>query len=52
MQAGIRGRNFYISRGQSRLQVSAIEIAVNHLLDIGMPDSVLPYEMFIIDSDK
>jgi frataxin-like iron-binding protein CyaY len=32
--------------------ISAIEIAIDHLLDIGPPESVLPGEMFLIDLDK
>lgn len=34
------------------VQITAIKIAVYHLLNIGPPESVLPREIFIIDLDK
>lgn len=43
---------FTLHTGEAVVQIAAVEIAVNHLLDIGPPESVLPGEMFIIDSDK
>ena len=33
---------FTLHAGKAAVQVAAIEIAVNHLLDIGPPKSVLP----------
>jgi hypothetical protein len=38
--------------GKAVVQVAAIEIAIDHLLDIGPPEAVLPGEMFVIDPDK
>ena len=34
------------------MQITAIEIAIDHLLDIWPPESVLPGEMLIIDPDE
>jgi hypothetical protein len=34
------------------VQIAAIEITIDHLLDIGPPESVLPGEMLIIDPNK
>jgi len=34
------------------VQIAAIEIAIDHLLDIGSPESVLPGKMLIIDPDE
>ena len=31
---------------------AAIQIPINHLLDVRLPESVLPGEMLVIDSDK
>jgi hypothetical protein len=38
--------------GKAVVQVTAIEITIDHLLDIGPPEAVLPGEMIIIDPDK
>ena len=38
--------------GKAVVQIAAIEIAIDHLLDIGPPESVLPGEMLVIDPDK
>ena len=38
--------------GESVVQVAAIEIPINHLLDIWPPESVLPGEMLVVDPDK
>jgi ABC-type amino acid transport substrate-binding protein len=38
--------------GKAVVQITAIEIAADHLLDIGPPESVLPGEIFVIDLDK
>jgi hypothetical protein len=43
---------FTFHAGKAVVQITAIKIAVNYLLDIGPPESVLPGEMFIIDSDE
>ena len=34
------------------MQIAAVEITIDHLLDIGPPESVLPGEIFVIDLDK
>jgi hypothetical protein len=34
------------------VQIAAVEIAIDHLLDIGPPESVLPGEMLVIDPDE
>jgi len=34
------------------VQIAAIEIAKDHFLDIGSPESVLPGKMLIIDPDE
>jgi hypothetical protein len=38
--------------GKAVVQITAIKVAVDHLLDIGPPESVLPGEIFVIDPDK
>jgi len=38
--------------GKAVVQIAAIEITIDHLLDIGPPESVLPGEMLIIDPNK
>ena len=38
--------------GKAVVQITAIEIAIDHLLDIGPPESVLPGEILVIDLDK
>jgi hypothetical protein len=43
---------FTFHAGKAVVQIAAIEIAIDHLLDIGPPESVLPGEMLIIDPDK
>jgi hypothetical protein len=43
---------FAFHTGKAVVQIAAIEIAIDHLLDIGPPESVLPGEMLVIDPDK
>ena len=43
---------FAFHAGKPVVQITAVEITIDHLLDIGPPESVLPGEMFIIDLDK
>ena len=43
---------FAFHAGKSVVQIAEIEITIDHLLDIGPPESILPREMFIIDMDK
>ena len=38
--------------GKAVVQIAAIQIPVNNLLQIGPPESVLPGEMIVIDPDK
>jgi len=38
--------------GKAVVQIAAVEITIDHLLDIGSPESVLPGEMIVIDPDK
>jgi hypothetical protein len=38
--------------GKAFVQIAAIEVPVNNLLQMGSPESVLPGEMIIIDQDK
>jgi hypothetical protein len=38
--------------GDAVVQNSAIQIPIDHLLDIGPPESVLPGEMLVIDHDE
>jgi hypothetical protein len=37
--------------GKAAVQIAAVEIAIDHLLDIWPPESVLPGEMLVIDPD-
>jgi hypothetical protein len=34
------------------VDVAAIQISINHLFDIGPPESVLPGELIVIDLDE
>ena len=43
---------FTFHAGKAVVQITAIEIAVDHLLDIGLPEAVLPGEILVIDLDK
>jgi hypothetical protein len=43
---------FAFHTGKAVVQITAIEITIDHLLDIGPPESVLPGEMLVIDPDK
>ena len=43
---------FTFHAGEAVVQITAIEVAVDHLLDIWPPESVLPGEIFVIDLDK
>ena len=43
---------FTFHAGKAVVQITAIEIAIDHLLDIRPPEAVLPGEMFIIDLEK
>jgi hypothetical protein len=38
--------------GKAVMRVAAIKITIDHLFDIGPPESVLPGEMIVIDPDK
>ena len=39
---------FAFHAGKAVVQIAAVEITIDHLLDIGPPESVLPGEMLII----
>jgi len=43
---------FTFHAGKAVVQITAIKITMDHLLDIGPPESVLPGEMLVIDPDK
>jgi len=43
---------FAFHAGKAVVQIAAIEIAKDHFLDIGSPESVLPGKMLIIDPDE
>jgi len=43
---------FAFHAGKAVVRVSAIKITMNHLLNIGTPESVLPGKMIVIDPDK
>ena len=43
---------FAFHTGKPVVQITAIEITIDHLLDIGPPEAVLPGEMLVIDPDK
>ncbi|MCX5874359.1 MAG: hypothetical protein NTY51_14160 [Deltaproteobacteria bacterium] len=43
---------FAFHAGKAVAQIAATEIAIDHLLDIEPPESVLPGEMLITDPDK
>ena len=43
---------FAFHAGKPVAQITAIEIAVDHLLDIGPPEAILTGEIFIVDLDK
>jgi len=43
---------FAFHAGKAVVQVPAIEMPVNDLLQIGPPEAVLPGEMLVIDPDK
>jgi ABC-2 type transport system permease protein len=43
---------FAFHTGEAVVQITAIEIAIDHLLDIGPPESILSGEMLVIDPDK
>ena len=43
---------FALHPGKAVVQVPAIEVPVNDLLQIGPPEAVLPGEMLVIDPDK
>ena len=43
---------FTFHAGKAVVQITAIEVAVDNLLDIGPPESVLPGEILVIDLDK
>jgi hypothetical protein len=38
--------------GKAVVQITAVKITIDHLLDIGPPESILPGEILIIDTDK
>jgi hypothetical protein len=43
---------FAFHTGKATVQIAAIEIAKDHLLDIWPPESVLPGKMLVIDPDE
>ncbi len=43
---------FTFHTGKAVMQIAAIEIAIDYLLDIGPPESVLPGEILIKDLEK
>jgi hypothetical protein len=43
---------FTFHTGKAVMQITAIEIAVDHLLDLGPSETVLPGEILVIDSNK
>jgi len=43
---------FTFHAGKAVVQIAAIEVAIDHLLDIGPPEAVLPGEILVIDPDK
>ena len=43
---------FAFHAGKAVVQITAIEIAIDHLLDVGPPEPVLPGEILVIDLDK
>ena len=43
---------FTFHAGKAVVQITAIEITIDHLLDIGPPEAVLPGEMLVVDLDK
>jgi len=46
-------KTFYVfHEGKAFVQIAAIQIPVNNLLQIGPPESVLSGEMIIIDPDE
>jgi hypothetical protein len=38
---------FTFHTGKAIVQITAIKIAIDHLLDIGPPEAVLPREIFV-----
>lgn len=38
--------------GKAVVRVAAVEIPIDHLLDIGPPETVLPGKILLIDPDK
>ena len=43
---------FAFHAGKAVVQITAIEVAVDYLLDIRPPEAVLPGEILVIDPDK
>jgi len=43
---------FTFYAGKAVVQITAIEITIDHLLDIRPPESILPGKMLVIDPDK
>jgi len=43
---------FAFHAGKPVVQITAIEITIDHLLDIGPPESVMTGKLFLIDLDK
>ena len=43
---------FTFHAGKAVVQITAIEITIDHLLDIRPPESVLPGEVLVVDPDK
>jgi hypothetical protein len=43
---------FAFHAGKAVAQIAAVEIPIDHLLDIGPPETVLPGKILLIDPDK
>jgi len=43
---------FTFHTGKAVVWIAAIEITIDHLLNIGPPESILPGEVFVVDHDK
>ena len=43
---------YFLRADKAVVRIAAIEIAIDHLLDMGPPESVLPGEILVIDPDK
>jgi hypothetical protein len=43
---------FAFHAGKAVVEMAAVEIAIDHLLDIGSPETILLLEIIIVDFDK